>query len=911
MNHDSKNPPLEINVEKISNEIKELIKNKGKFTIIYLDDEAEALEIVQDICTTFGFESFCTTDYKATFEKINQSSGEILAIISDLKMPHIDGFEFRKKVLEINEEIPFFILSGFITTEIALRGIDLKISGFIDKPIGHEKFTQLVNEKLLTKINYIIEDRELRSGFIEEAKELIQKAEEYLLILDQDQNDLNALNSFFGIIHTLKGSSAFFDPKTLHAYAHRYEDLLKKLQNHDIPFNANVMQALFSGFDIIKDLLSEFVTGNFSKRNLPELYKVLEIQTSLSSSDLINLPATQSKLMDQDIQQNSQNNTLEKEDVRVSVVLLDEFMQLSGEVTVIRNMLNKCFKSIERRFTGDKDVSMLGDLLEELHKINSNVQNKMSEIRKIPLKSIFKPIPRALRDVSKKLKKEVELKIIGDHIRVDTSIAEVLNKSLLHLVKNSLDHGLEYADERKSKNKPTKGTITINCLEKSEEIWVEISDDGKGLDQEAIKNKLIKNGTHSIEQINALSEDEIYAMIFSSGFSTAAQVTDISGRGVGMSMVKDSVDAIGGRIQILSTLNFGACFRLILPVPKSVMIASCLSAKSGGQQFGFMQDDILRVIHLDDQKTKIHIREMEGSKILSIDNILIPITNLNQLFSHNNILETKSSDHKIIILESQQDKRKIAVEVDEILDVEDTVIKSIHPVLNELNMYKGVTFLDEGSLGIILDSNGLLTRAGISKMKKEDSVKQNTQTQLESQNHLNIDALLFSLFGEVQSDSIYALNKNDVFRLEKFSTSEIQQSGHLKIIPYREMLLELIDLSLIFCSSNDLQNAETTKNTHSGPFSYLEHVTDISVIVIKVDNQLKGFVVKEIMDMIPVSELKRELSSVESAIAGHFFYQEKTITLFEFEQILSKMAKSPIFREENQLNSINATSAAS
>ena len=567
------------------------------------------------------------------------------------------------------------------------------------------------------------------------------------------------------------------------------------------------------------------------------------------------------------------------DDIKVSVKLLDEFMQLSGEVTVIRNMLNKCVSSIERRFAGDRDVGMLTELLSELHKINSGVQNKMTEIRKVPLKSIVRMLPRAVRDVALSLNKKVDLKIMGDELRVDTSVAEVLNNSLLHIIKNSLDHGIESAEDRRSTGKSEVGQISVEASTRDDKVIVKISDDGKGLSIEAIKAKLIKNGTHTRAQVDEMSTPEIYAMIFSSGFSTAAQVTEISGRGVGMSMVKDSVDAIGGQILIESNPGKGATFTLELPVPKSVLIASCLGIRVGTRRFSLVQDDILRVLQYDLSASEQNIKQLQQSEFLVFEGELLPIVNLNKLLKLGQESVGSGEHRKLVVMKSGQDHRRMVIEVSEILDVEDMVIKTLHTTLNATSFYKGVTFMDDGGVGLILSTNGIMDALNISRERAKETKKHLELSRAENEAKLKTK-LNHALTVRVEQLGTYAFPQAAIHRIEEIDCCSIQQSGRSRVVPYRGSVLKVVRLAGVLTKiSTDDKPVESQSPKQR-------------LVVLKSETSMLGIQVDEVLDMVSFEDLKKDLMQPELFIDGHFFQGENTVALLSPEGIISKLSDS-------------------
>lgn len=845
---------------------------KSKFYLVYVDDEKDLLDPVRFVASQFGLKTFCTTSVDEALKFISERYFEIASILSDYKMELTSGFSFREKVLEIAPEIPFSILSGHVTREMAIQGVELKVSSFLDKPITETKFSEILTRDGITRIRSLKEDQDLLNGFLDEADANLEKAEELALSFEANPNDMEAVNKCFGLVHTLKGASGYFRPKTLHHFIHRFEDLLKRLQRGEQSLNPEVVSSILASFDFVKVLIHEFKTREHSAHDLDSICKKLFEFKSESHFD----PRAASEPKPQ-VEFKPKGSESEKQsDLRVPVLMLDKFMQSSGEMTVIRNMINKCVRSIETQMPGNRDVSMLGELLEELHEINSGIQTQITNLRKVSVKNILKPINRVVRDVSKSLGKEAELIVHGDELAVDTAVAEVLTNSLVHLVRNSLDHGLEGPNEREKTGKSRKGKVTITSTQKNELIQVQIEDDGRGINEVSIQRKLVKNGTHTEAQASQLSKDELYGMIFEAGFSTAEKVTDVSGRGVGMSMVKDSVKSIGGRIEIESFLGQGSKFTLHLPVPKSVLIRDCLFIHSQNMQFGILQDDVLRVVRITNPNDP-SLFKTQNSLNIDYNGELVPIINLSSLLQSKPETEARKSQETLNLVVVGSRNRKLALQVDEILDIEDTVIKPLQYPIKKIEAYQGAAYMGDGSIGLILSTDGLLNLAGINALSHRKSPTHTPHSELANHTSERASLLLF----HVGDQSIYGLPDNQVFRIEEVATTQIQYSGGAQVVPYRDKLMTLIDLRSALSKS---------------PVTELSP-TQLQTIVIKKDLHYVGLIVKTIDDITETtSELVQPLV-YQTGNAGNYRVGEKTITLLNLPEILDIAVK------ENQTQS--------
>jgi two-component system chemotaxis sensor kinase CheA len=855
-------------------EIKKEFSSDDFFVLHIEDEELQRLAFYEDLAE-IGIKVLSAANGNEAFEILRERHQKIVLIVSDFKMPGLDGFQVREKALQQFPEIPFCIVSAFVNRESALKGVELKIAAFISKPIRRQELAHVIVKEALPRLRAVKEDLELTLAFIADTETLIEESESILLRLE-GPSDPEDLNRFYAIMHTIKGGAGFCEPKFLHHFVHAYEDVLKKLQTGELAFGPAISTILFSGFDTIKALFDEIKQGKTCAHELDSLLACLSL--SHLREDGNGRHASLSTSGGQ-AGTTGRSRPTAQEDIKVSVKLLDEFMQLSGEVTVIRNMLNKCVSSIERKYAGDRDVGMLTDLLAELHKINSGVQNKITEIRKVPLKSVMRVLPRAVRDVTKSLNKKAELLLSGDELRVDASIADVLHNCLLHIIKNSIDHGIESTETRTKSGKNPSGIIKVDAAIRDERVIVKITDDGAGLNVDAIKNKLIKNGMYTKPQIDQMSNTDLYGMIFSSGFSTAQQVTEISGRGVGMSMVKDCVDAIGGQIVITSEDGKGACFQLELPVPKSILIANCLSVKIGDWGYSLVRDDIVRVVQLNQEQAREQIMPIDQSEFLIFEGELVPIVDLNHLLCLEQENIRPSDLRRLVLMTSGKDSRYIATEVTEILDVEDMVIKNLHNALNKDSLFRGVTFLDNGGVGLILSTEGIMNSMKISsRRKKVTNPKGDEKSQSQGLQDLRArNALTIKLF----DTGHFAISQQEIFRIEEINTSSLQKSGTELVIPYRNTIMRVVSLSNLMCP---FELAGTNVNLMEDSPSQM-----LPIVVVKSNSSYVGISVDQIMDMVSVGDVKTDLAQAEKGIEGHFFVGDSTFALLNLNHILAKV----------------------
>ncbi len=831
-----------------------------KPAVVCVDDDSKALEIFKFNSEKFGFDTYTFAEPLVALDFISKNKSRMLLVISDYKMPSMSGFDFRQKILEHAGEIPFVILSGVVDAAMAQKGDELKVNAFFEKPFRTQDFLNFLKKDGELRLETLKEEYEMLKGFTDDASNLLESIEELCLDLENNTQNQEAIARIFGSIHTIKGSSGFFEPRDLHTFSHSFEDLLKDVQSGKRSVTPQLVSIFLKGNDVLKTLVNEFKTGVHSFHDIPQLVTMFK---NIPEESIVSAPSHQA-----DVVQEMSNGPKEQKasELRVSMTLLNEFMQISGEMTVIRNMINKTVRNLEKQYQGDKEIGLLSELLDEMHKINGDVQTKITDIRRVPVSSLVKPLSRTVRDTARALSKDIEFTVEGEDLRLDNSIAEVLSKSLVHMVRNSIDHGIESPEKRKSNGKNPKGKLLLRFSCQGENIFVDIQDDGGGINVEKVREKVIAKGLKSPALAQKMTNDELHYMIFDSGFSTAEHVTDFSGRGVGMSMVKDSVESMKGRIIIQSTPGKGSKFRLEIPIPKSVLITNCLFVCVGGRSYGIPQDNILKVMEKG-QLSASDYSILEGAEVIRFNNGLIPLCSISKLMG---VKGRERNEGLIVIMKTENSI--FALRVESVMDIEDAVIKPLSfNLLKDLEIYLGGTFLADGSVGLVFNVDGVAKRIGIQNAHfSKDKKSAEASAPLEIQEQRNV--IVFNL----QKPGQFCLEEKDILRIERLDVDLLQKSGESYVIPYRDSIMSLIDLDQMICPKLD----ETILDG--------SHAKSLSTVIIKHQGQFLGFVVREIVDLkTAIGPIEKNIKK-QFGISGCFTIDEHVVSLVSLSDILGE-----------------------
>ena len=542
--------------------------------------------------------------------------------------------------------------------------------------------------------NSLAQDPELVGDFVVEAREHLDSIEGRLLVLEQSPDDMETIHAVFRSFHTIKGLAGFLEFTAIRDVAHEVETLLDLARNSKLAIRPAVVDVILESADYLKQAVNLVEAGLSGEPTglVPADPGLLQRITRLAdpsgqvepAHDASSVPATAGA-------RTVTHKAPDASSVRVETAKLDYLMDMVGEMVIAQSLIrhNPSLGSVQ-------DPRLAGDL-SQLARITSEVQRTAMDMRMIPIGQLFQRTGRMVRDLSRKTGKRVELETIGEDTELDKTIAEELSDPLLHMVRNSIDHGIEPADIRAASGKDPIARIRLAAYHNGGQIIIEISDDGRGLDREKILNKSQRNGL--IETGAHLSENEVFNLIFEPGFSTAEQVTDISGRGVGMDVVRKHVQKLRGRIEIQSSPGQGTTFFLRLPL--TLAIIEGLVVKVGREQYIvpiFAIKEIFRpsaeslsTIHGQDEMALVRGR-------------LLPVIRQYRNFGVKPRAENPCDG---LLLVAESDGKTFCLLVDELIGKQEVVIKSLGERLKNIEGIAGGAILGDGRVGLILDMDGV------------------------------------------------------------------------------------------------------------------------------------------------------------------------------------------------------------
>ncbi len=857
------------------------------FQIICVDDDLDVLEITKLDVERLGYQAVGFSHPHEAVAYIDKNRHKISMILSDLRMDDVNGFEFKKLLNGQLSDIPFVVVTGYWTKEMSAEAMEVGIDAFIEKPLSSDILQGNLEKFANVRANHLIEEREMVDGFLDETEPMLDEIEQLILELEENPDSDQTLSVYFRLLHTIKGTASCVGLGQLADYTHKYEDFIGELRNKTLPVNTQTTNVLLEGLDDLKKYFLEITNvGNDLH------FDISETLGKYDSANFKNVSVSEedtSIVKEEEVKTDKAQTKKDDDKMTVGMSVLNKFMEESGELTVIRNSILKTVKKIEMKYRGDDDIEQLNELLDGMYNVTSNIQGKITEMRKVPLANTFRPFKRLVRDLSKQLNKKVELEIEGDHLSVDNVVAKLYSNTLIHILRNSLDHGLESPNERVDAGKEETGLLKIKTFEEGEDIVLTVCDDGKGINPEVIKQKALEKELFTEQELSSMSQMEIVNIIFHSGFSTAEVVSDLSGRGVGMDMVRGSFEDMGGSVFVNSKFGEGSKFTLRVPIPKSVLIINSLLVETSNSHFIFHMDEVSEVVRYEKETQNSKMYELDGKKVLNHNGTMV------QLIHLDNVLRLKASevDYKqgdvINIVVLRLGETKFGVVVDQIYEFEEVVSRKISNRIESKDMYLGASLIGSGEVALILSAQGIAERCQISL-----NLENNSKYEFEDdETNVQVEGHEYMLF-KYDPDKYLAVDLDNVERLEKIKPSEVKQVGEHFAIRYLDKVLPLVEPA-----------SEAALNQFDYNSFFNSERDFIELIVVNVDNMKFALLVHELDEIKVTSEEVNQDTIVDEGILGSVYINDKTICVVDLEFVAKKFKskKKIIHVEEINLKS--------
>ncbi len=730
--------------------------------------------------------------------------------------------------------------------------------------------------------------------FLVESYENLDKLDKDLIELEQDPGNTDILGSIFRTIHTIKGTCGFIGLHKLEKVAHVGENLLGKLRDGELALNPPRTSALLAMVDAIRQMLSciesdrnegdvdysqlvvtlgKLLTDDGAKevatQPAPATAPVAEKkeEPAVEEKPVVaekkdrrqSSPAEQAqhvaKTGDKRAAADRRNETRSVADssIRVDVDILDRLMNLVGELVLARNQILQFVP------TG-ADASFIATS-QHLNLVTSELQEGVMKTRMQPIGNIWSKFPRVVRDLSMAVGKKIRLEMEGKETELDKTLIEAIKDPLTHIVRNSCDHGIESPEKRAEAGKDEEGVLLLRAFHEGGQVNIEIVDDGGGIDPEKIKAKALEKEVITQEQADRMGDRELVNLIFAAGFSTAEKVTNVSGRGVGMDVVRTNIEKIGGTVDIQSRKGKGTTLRVKIPLTLAIIPALIIT--SGGGRYAIPQVNLLELVRLDGEEAKKSVEQIQGAPVYRLRGNLLPLIYLHEELE----LEKKSEDDAINIVVLHADDRQFGLVVEGISDTEEIVVKPLGEQLKGLAAFSGATIMGDGKLALILDVMGLAQKARVIAEHSEKTLAVAHSTQA-----LAGDRQTLLIFG-LEEDDRMAIPLSEVARLEEFKRSDVEQSGDQDVVQYRGEIMPLVYLRKYLDVGGVSPEADSNELMQAVVFTRNERSV--------------GLVVRRIIDIVD-ENITVKRGANRAGVLGTIVVQDRVTDLLDIESIVKE-----------------------
>ncbi len=707
---------------------------------------------------------------------------------------------------------------------------------------------------------------ELTREFLIESQEGLDRMERCLTDLEERPQDAGLIGDIFRSVHTIKGTTGFLGFKRLEKLAHAGENLLGLVREGKLIAGRDIITGLLQLLDGLRSILKTIeaeetegagedavLIGRLEELQLPAQVEAKQLahakagahassaappagvrakhppasaplpdapepvaatpaQTAQPEPAAAPPPAANAEVDNDPARQRPPAiGSAAESTLRVDVTLLNRMMNLVGELVLTRNQ-------VLQATSADPNMTLLS---RRLDMVTADLRESVMKARMQPVSNIFSKMPRIVRDLSQSLGRRVRLQVEGQDTELDKSLLEAIKDPLTHAVRNSLDHGIEPPDVRMAAGKNSEGTLKLRAAQEGSHVIIEVSDDGAGINVERVRQKAIERGLITADRAAHLAERELMQLVFLPGFSTAATVTNVSGRGVGMDVVRTNVEKIGGKVEIDSRAGKGTTLRMRIPLTLAIIPA--LIVRSVNQSFALPQGALSELVHIPPEQAATAIEWIENAPLYRLRGKLLPLVFLDRLLMPD--VEHKIAterDNFIAVLDP--DGRRFGLVVDGLADPEEIVVKPLSAVLKDIGLFSGATVLGNADLALILDPGSIAMKAGVAM--REEAIAQSVESETAQDEAKSLEYLLVEAAGRQA-----AVPLAEVLRIEQLPVSRIEYIGYRPVLNFEGQLLPVEDSGGVLAAVQDNPQAQ------------------IIVVVCREGNRHVGIAVSHVLDV--------------------------------------------------------------
>lgn len=719
--------------------------------------------------------------------------------------------------------------------------------------------------------------------FLVESFENLEQVDRDLVKLEAEPGDRGRLDRIFRAVHTIKGTCGFLGFERLEGLTHAGESLLARLREGKMEADSATASLLLELMDSVRSILSEIqADGKDEGEPVDELVKRLARATKKKPKRGGNTKPKKSSKPSRKTTSSSEpsppegsgpavppnggdsgpgnpslrGRSLAESFVRVDVKVLDRLMDLVGELVLTRNQL------VEQ--LGAAAAGESGGPIQQLNLLTGELQEGVMQTRMQPVSKVLGKLPRMVRDLAAGCGKQVRLSLEGQETELDRSLIEAIRDPLTHLVRNAVDHGLEQPDEREAAGKPAEGHVWISAYHEAGQVTIEVRDDGRGVDSEAVRRKAVERGLLSPDRAAGLGRDETLGLLFLPGFSTSEEVTNLSGRGVGLDVVRENLSRVNGLADVDSSPGHGTVFRLRIPLTLAIMPA--LVVLADGERYAIPQVNVLELVHLDLEGSEAKIERVHGAPVYRLRGALLPLVELRGELDLDEAEMTSSAT--IVVLEAGE--RQFGLVVDAVADTQEIVVKPLGPLLESISVYAGATVMGDGRVALILDVLGFAQRAHV---VADGTDRQPAETARKATASEQADRLLVFTSPD---EGRMAVQLDRVIRLERIPSTTVETVGEGRAIQYRGDILPLVWVFDYLPERRKVKRSGLDRDRK-----------ELEVLIYSFGDQTVGLVVGPVIDIVEEEISVRRPASREG-IVECLVVRGRVAELLDVDHVLTK-----------------------
>jgi two-component system chemotaxis sensor kinase CheA len=539
--------------------------------------------------------------------------------------------------------------------------------------------------------------REIFDSYLVESKEILDHLSQDLIALEKKPADAELLNNIFRGVHTLKGTSSFLGFTQISDLSHTSEDLLNKLRKGELVADGAIIDVLIEAHNVAHILLQRIENRNLQPIEINSTLEKLQQAMLIQKENVQVGESKQAK--NEEVAPKTEAFDIMKQrtadsTIRVDIERLDDLMNLVGELVLARNRLAQATHTLVEKYERIEMSKSIADVSSQIDFVTTELQMAVMKTRMIPIEKVFNGLPLLARDLTRTTGKEVDLQIYGKETELDKSIIEELSDPLVHMLRNAIDHGIELPEERRELGKPQQGTVVINAERDGNYILITMEDDGHGIDALQIKQKAIEKGLVTELQAQEMSTNDLFNLIFIPGFSTKHETTNVSGRGVGMDVVKTNIAKLKGIVEIGSELGKGTI--ITLKVPLTLAIIQGLLMKVADEIFAVPLSAVLEIIRIGPED----IYTIQGREVIRLRDVILPLARMSDIIGNSKAAKQLPTSYVVVVGWAE---KRVGLLVDSLQGQKEVVIKALGDYLGDVPGIAGSTILGDGSVILVID----------------------------------------------------------------------------------------------------------------------------------------------------------------------------------------------------------------